>query len=718
LTSFTVQFFLTLAKASPPALASTCHLHSSSWQQFLASILAHALLFIMVSLTVRQSLAILLTLASDTLAKDWLSPEYKWLYEFPLPIPPPKAERFTNQPTVVNPVTGKKIRYYEIEIKEFSQKVYPNLGNATLVGYDGISPGPTFLMERGEEAVVRFTNHAKMANSVHLHGSYSRTAWDGWAEDITKPGQYKDYYYPNSQSARTLWYHDHAIDHTAENAYYGQAGTYLLHDPAEDKLGLPSGYGIYDIPLILSAKQYNPDGSLYSPALETTSLYGDVIHVNGQPWPYLKVEPRKYRFRLLDAAISRSFLLYLEDSKGNRTDFDVIASDAGLLTSPQSVKELYISMAERYEIIIDFSKFKGENVTLRNTRSFSADTDFLHTDKVMRFVVSDKSVDNPGVPATLRDVPFPKDKTGVDQHFRFERNGGDWRINGVTFADVNNRVLARPKRGTIEVWELENSSGGWSHPIHIHLVDFRVIKRVNGRGAVMPYEYNGLKDVVWLGPGETVTVEAHYAPWPGVYMFHCHNLIHEDHEMMAAFNVSVLEDLGYTENQFVDPMEGEWQAKNESASAYEYKAVKSRIEFMASFQPYNKLDEVESRLDAYWASKTASPSLAVPVAPASPTGSTLVAVTKAASATSSTITTKAATTTKSDDKKSGDDDKKSGDDDKKSGSDDKKSGNDDKSGKKPTSTTSTTTTSKKGKRGLRFRAANIPIPKRTAAPQA
>ncbi|KAF6812115.1 bilirubin oxidase [Colletotrichum musicola] len=641
----------------------------------------------MVSLSVRQSLTILLTLASDTLAKDWLSPEYKWLYEFPLPIPPQKAERFPSQP-ITNPVTGKPIRYYEIEIKEFKQQVYPNLGPATLVGYDGISPGPTFMMERGEEAVVRFTNHAKMNNSVHLHGSYSRTPWDGWAEDTTAPGQYKDYYYPNGQNARTLWYHDHAIDHTAENAYFGQAGAYLLHDANEDSLALPAGYGVYDIPLILSAKQYNNDGSLFSPAKEETSLYGDVIHVNGQPWPHFKVEPRKYRFRLLNAAISRSFFLYLENVKGERPQFQVISSDTGLLTNPQKVSDLYISMAERYEIVIDFSKFKGENVTLRNTRGFAADTDFLHTDKVMRFIVSDKSVDDKSdVPSALRTVDFPQDKTGVDHHFRFERTGSDWRINGVIFADVKNRVLANPKRGTIEVWELENSSGGWSHPIHIHLVDFRVVKRVNGRNnQVMPYEATGLKDVVWLGPGETVTVEAHYAPWPGVYMFHCHNLIHEDHEMMAAFNVSILEDFGYPETQFADPMEGEWRAKNETAAAYTYDAIKSRIEFMAKFQPYNNVVEVESRLDDYWATKTAAPANASP----KPTS---VAPTTISTSTTSKVTT----TAKVDDKKS--DDKKS--DDKKSDDDKKK-----------------TTTTTKNRRALRFRGANMPMPKRTAAPVA
>ncbi|EGO54887.1 bilirubin oxidase precursor [Neurospora tetrasperma FGSC 2508] len=533
----------------------------------------------------------------------WLSPQYKWTFQFPLPIPPVKAP----SKTIVNPITGKNILYYEVEIKEFQSQVYPDRGPATLWGYDGISPGPTFIVEKGTETVVRFVNNARLANSVHLHGSYSRAPFDGWAEDITPPGWYKDYYYPNSQSGRTLWYHDHAIDHTAENAYYGQAGTYILHDPLEDALNLPRGYGTSDIPLILSAKQYTSSGSLFSPADETTSLYGDVIHVNGQPWPFLRVEPRKYRFRFLDASISRSFLLYFErDAKvGTKVGFDVIASDAGLLNAPQRVNELYISMAERYDVVVDFAGSKGENITLKNAREVGADRDYPDTDKVMRFIVSGNQVDDQSnVPAVLRSVPFPKPKSQVDQHFKFERSNGEWKINGVSFADVANRVLARPKRGTVEVWELENSSGGWTHPIHIHLVDFRVKKRVNGKRSVLPYEAQGLKDVVWLGPGETVTVEAHYAPWDGVYMFHCHNLIHEDHEMMAAFNVSVLQDLGYDETHYIDPMEERWRARQQSVEAFDDSAVEARLKEMAGFRPYDKVEEVESVLEQYWETKT------------------------------------------------------------------------------------------------------------------
>lgn len=108
-------------------------------------------------------------------------------------------------------MTGKEIWYYEIEIKPFTKQIYPNLRPANLVGYDGMSPGPTFLVPRGTETFVRIMNKATLETSVHLHGSPSRAPFDGWAEDVTRPGQYKDYYWPNNQAARFLWYHDHAM---------------------------------------------------------------------------------------------------------------------------------------------------------------------------------------------------------------------------------------------------------------------------------------------------------------------------------------------------------------------------------------------------------------------------------------------------------------------------------------------------------------------------
>ncbi|RYP72786.1 hypothetical protein DL771_003970 [Monosporascus sp. 5C6A] len=546
----------------------------------------------------------------SVLAKDWESPEYRSLFRQPLPIPPVKQPK----QVITNPVTGSDIWYYEIELKGFQQQVYPQLQPARLVGYDGISPGPTFIIPKGTESVVRFINNAERENSVHLHGSASRAPFDGWAEDVTKPGQFKDYYYPNTQSARTLWYHDHAMAITAENANFGQAGAYILTDPAEDSLGLPSGYGQFDIPLILASKYYNENGTLQSALGEEDSLWGDIIHVNGQPWPFLNVQPRKYRLRFLNAALSRNFALYFARTTNvsGKLPFQVIASDAGLLEVPVRVSDLYVSVAERYEVVFDFSAYAGQTIELRNMKEaggLGVDDDYLHTDKVMRFVVRAGAVSDPSiVPATLRAVPFPPATTGIDHSFLFEHTNSEWRINDVGFADVENRILAKVPRGTVEIWELENGSGGWTHPIHVHLVDFKILQRTNGQRGVMPYEARGLKDVVWLARNERVLVEAHYAPWNGVYMFHCHNLIHEDHDMMAAFNVTALENFGYNETtDFSDPMDPRWRARPYNrvdflarTGVFSDASITERVQELALQQPYSELDEVEQALDEFW----------------------------------------------------------------------------------------------------------------------
>ncbi|KAF1948831.1 hypothetical protein CC80DRAFT_529783 [Byssothecium circinans] len=564
---------------------------------------------------VKSSLALLAACATLVRGGDdkWLSPVYP-LYSAPLPIP----EDITPKYTVPNS-DGSSLDYYEIDIKPVEVQIYPGLKKTRLVGYNGQVPGPTFRMRKGREAVVRFINHGDRADSVHLHGSYSRAPFDGWADDTTQPGQYKDYYYPNRQNARTLWYHDHAVDHTAENAYYGQAGFYILSDAQEDALGLPSGK--YDIPLSIASKQYNADGSLWDPEAnkETVSLWGDVIHVNGIPWPFHKVEPRKYRLRFLNIGISRSFQLSFEssDAVGKQIPFTVFASDAGLTLNPVETNDLYISVAERWEVIFDFSKYAGKNITIKNARKVAADDDYAATDQVMKFIVgntvSDPSNNLPnGLPQNLRSVPFPPAHSATEYNFKFERSGGGWQINGVVWSQVNQRILAKPPRGAVQKWSLANSAGGWSHPIHIHLVDLQIVSRKGGRGVVMPYEKVALKDVMWLDTNEEIEVVARYAPWDGVYMFHCHNLIHEDHEMLAAFNVTELADFGYPETtRFIDPMEPRYRAVSFSESDFQShsgpfteQAITEKLKFFIGLEAYQKVDEVESALVDYWKTHT------------------------------------------------------------------------------------------------------------------
>ncbi len=217
---------------------------------------------------------------------------------------------------------------------------------------------------------------------------------------------------------------------------------------------------------MLAAKQFLSSGKLLSPENERDSLFGDVNTVNGQPWPYLSVETRKYKFRLLDASISRSYNLYLVADSAPKTQipFVVVGADAGYLDHPVSTTSLVIAMAERYEIIIDFDKYKGQNLTLMNERDFQTNTDYPATDRVLRFIVGDKvssSDGNGNIPEHLANLDNPAARTTVDKTFEFERgSGGQWLINGIGFADVKNRVIAYPPQGKVQRWRLINKSGG------------------------------------------------------------------------------------------------------------------------------------------------------------------------------------------------------------------------------------------------------------------
>ncbi|KFX93725.1 hypothetical protein V490_04716 [Pseudogymnoascus sp. VKM F-3557] len=561
-------------------------------------------------LSVQFSCLAILILANFAFAGSskakWLSPIYDFVFQFPLPIPP-EIQPFTSY---TDPETGTAIDFYQLNITKFETQIYPNLGKTQLVGYNGISPGPTFRIIRGRETVIRVENQQDRPSVVHLHGSYTRPVWDGWAEDLIQPGQFKDYYFPNTNTARTMWYHDHAVMITATNVMSGLSGFYIVEDPSEEaRLSFPQGK--YDIPLGLSAKQYGGDGSLVSVVNELDSLYGDVIEVNGQPWPYLAVEPRKYRFRLLDMSLSRTFTLSIHSSTNGQDkaiSFLVVASDSGFMATSVVTNTLTMAMAERWEIIVDFAPFIGQNLTMKNEREVFADTDYAFTDHVMQFNVGNvvSSNDNNGpAPSSLTSLDLPSAKSSVDRTFKFDQSHDAWLINGVSFEDVQNRVLADPPRGKTEVWSLENHSGSWSHPIHIHLVDFQITSRSKGRKSLQPYEVPALKDVVVLGPNERVQVLVRFSPYPGLYMFHCHNLIHEDHSMMAAFNVTQLQELGYTETDLllIDPLESRWRAKDVSDSNLaDLQSV--ILPAFAATRAYQNVTTVTAELGEYWANHT------------------------------------------------------------------------------------------------------------------
>ncbi|KAL0638050.1 hypothetical protein Q9L58_002987 [Maublancomyces gigas] len=228
---------------------------------------------------------------------------------------------------------------------------------------------------------------------------------------------------------------------------------------------------------------------------------------------------------------------------------------------------------------------------MKNERDFSHNEDYANTDKVMQFRVGNTVSSQAGngvVPSTLVNLDFPTDTGKIDRSFRFERTNGEWRINGRGFADVANRILAKPQAGTTEVWELINKSGGWGHPIHIHLVDFKVLTRT--RRGVESYESSGFKDVVFLDENETVTVIARYHPWTGQYMFHCHNTVHEDQDMMAAFDVNDTKEKPAQGDIFSDPMNPQFRAS--AFTSTNIAQVQSQLlPYFAGLEIYSKFPE-------------------------------------------------------------------------------------------------------------------------------
>ncbi|MDJ0635875.1 MAG: multicopper oxidase family protein [Xenococcaceae cyanobacterium MO_188.B29] len=474
-------------------------------------------------------------------------------------------QRPFQRPPLLQPVRSYEKRRrpldcYEITMKKAQVEIIPGL-NTEVWSYNGTLPGPVIRQrggfrdeDRGRDSLVRCINQLgttqengreiPINTSIHLHGMASLPQYDGYAEDLICPKQFKDYFYPNDRAA-TIWYHDHAIDRTSRNVYMGLAGMYIVEDEEERQFNLPKGE--YDVPLILQDLRLADDGSLIFNDRGQRSLYGDVSLVNGVPWPYMKVARRKYRFRVLNASTSRLYQLVLSQKENRLTTGEklaVIGTDCGLLDTPvelaSPLQTLSIAPAERYEFVIDFARYPlGTQLFLRNpeiqnTSNIDSD-DRLQT--IMRFDIDRDEPDDSSLPDRLRPIKRLDPNQAVrTRKFRFERTSTKWLINNKSWN--KDRVDANPQPGDIEIWELTNN-GGWMHPVHIHFVDWQILDR-NGRPP-LAYE-RGWKDVFQIDHFETVRVIAEFGRRSGDYlqgkfMMHCHNLVHEDHSMMTQFEV-------------------------------------------------------------------------------------------------------------------------------------------------------------------------------------
>jgi spore coat protein A, manganese oxidase len=471
-------------------------------------------------------------------------------FEVPLPIPP-----------ILKPVrTDAGTDYYEMTQEADSQEILPGL-KTEVWGYEGMFPGPTIEARSGRRVEIRQWNELPVPVSTHLHGGMTPPESDGYPTDLILPKRhghgssahmghgsvgghsryFKDYRYPNEQRAATLWYHDHRMDFTGPQVYKGLAGMYILRDEVEDSLPLPTDEK--EVPLVIADRTFNEDGSLYYPSLDPSlmgepgtlapaidGMFGDTILVNGVPWPQLEVSNTRYRFRILNASNARFYDLALDPPPPGGKPFVQVGSDGGLLEAPVAHDRILTSPGERFDVVVDFSRYRvGQEVTLKNLEGEGSTRD------VMRFVVARQEKEESTVPKRLApDLNFPDpDEAEGTRSFQFIAGGGWGGMSTINFRVFDpERVDARVRLGSTEVWDFHADQ---DHPIHLHLVHFRVISRNGGRPA--PWDV-GWKDTVLMRAGDDVRIAARFDGYRGKYVFHCHNLEHEDMMMMSNFEVA------------------------------------------------------------------------------------------------------------------------------------------------------------------------------------
>jgi spore coat protein A len=529
-----------------------------------------------------------------------------------------RAEQITHETGLIDPATGRTLRTTMWGYGTPTQPaVYPgysfNLrsGQPVKARYSNRLDGISYPADVPVDQTIHWadpTNNGNPENApytgpvplvTHQHGGDTESLSDGlpdaWAtpgNDITGRLFNPVYNYDNSQEATHLWYHDHTVGVTRLDVYMGLAGHYFIRDANEDALQLP-GYP-YEVPLLIQDRTFMANGELFYAAEDTenplapkpTHLpenFGDVVLVNGVAWPVLDVEPRKYRFRVLNGSDSRVYDMRLS----NGAPFIQIGSDLGLLNSPVPLAMLSVAPGERADVIIDFSRMSGQTIVVSNSANApypSGDpVDPATAGQVMAFRVSLplSGVPDRRIPGNLRPLLGPVPVLGRPDRTRkillFE--GTDTRERLQTMAGIVDRtrptmdgtlvfedpITENPKLGDTEVWEFYNTTAD-AHPIHMHLVDFRIIDRQKFRGTILPKtnsdgsqggvlleksikllghprtpqpEERGKKDTAKMFPGEVTRVIAKFKR-PGEYLYHCHILSHEDHEMMRPYFVGTI----------------------------------------------------------------------------------------------------------------------------------------------------------------------------------
>lgn len=451
-------------------------------------------------------------------------------------------------------------------MREVRVKLHRDLPPARLWSYGGTVPGPTIEVRRSQGTWIEWVNELPAKHFlpidyslhgaeiekpqaravVHVHGAKVQPDDDGYPEAWSVPGQSLTCYYPNQQDAAMLWYHDHAMGINRLNIYAGLFGLFLVRDEVEDALHLPSG--AYEVPLVICDRQIGADGQLEYPvsgkpdAPWVPEVFGEAFLINGKLFPYVDVEPRRYRFRIANVSNARFLNLLLSDHAVMRQ----IGTDQGLLPTPIDVERLQLAPGERADVVVDFTHFAGHEILLHDS-SF----DLMQ----IRVAKQRKSDDTSIVPTSLR--PFVKtaesasvltreltlieQKTLPGESMLMLLNGAHWDMP----------VTEKPVLDSVEIWSLINLTDD-THPIHLHLVRFQILDRrrfdafdyqnsgkLRYTGPVVlpaPSEA-GWKDTVRADSKMVTRIIVKFEGYLGRFVWHCHVLEHEDNEMMRPYEV-------------------------------------------------------------------------------------------------------------------------------------------------------------------------------------
>lgn len=437
---------------------------------------------------------------------------------------------------------------------------------------------PILRIQSGARFSARLQNELKEPTIIHWHGLHTPAAMDGHPASTIGPGSHYDYDFTVRNRGGTYWYHTHAHELTAEQAYHGLASFFLVDDEDQRRLSkaLDLRLGETDVPLVIQDKQFDAAGKiLYRPNMHESMAgwLGDIVLVNLTPNAFLSVTPRFYRFRLLNGSNSRIYrLAFIKD--GEALSFAVIGTDGGLLDKPYVVSESYLAPGERLDVLFDVGQAQpGEDIFLKSLAfdpMENSDSEGMSGANgmrkgrmmagmgssrlalgaefnVLKLTVTKGDSSTSSLPASLSEHRTIRSEGASERRIELSMGQMRFLINGRTFH--MKEILFDVKRGTVETWSFANMGQGMPHPMHVHGFSFQVLERANspkhvaangrfGRGR----QANdlGWKDTVLVWPGETVKVAmdfSHNFPGDQIYVLHCHNLEHEDAGMMVNFRV-------------------------------------------------------------------------------------------------------------------------------------------------------------------------------------